>query len=696
MTIMIPNNYVGTCPVAQVLYKNLDKQLGCNDKVVQYLSPNNRLLGALFWVQHKSQSLFIYLVDSSESSMNLEGFGLQKNSEQLNEFLKNGEIPDLLSLQQQLLPKIMRKHCHELAPFVVINPYANNKSKHFAIKSRGLFFFGKDLIKSDKLGVLINRLLGMAGSKLLNQHIRSVFNCELIICNDDGGGNSSSPLNVKESLLDDNQELAIKTNIVSCNTNYQNDNCVLTSVSGGVSSGKTESLIKRTELITQLYPKSKIVIIAANSASKASLRERYGKKSSDKSIEIYSFYEWCKQQWSKLQIQSSKHLVEEAELVSLIEVQLKKHLEDNNISQYVFLQELEFIYGRKIFYEKEYLSSQAVARPYALDSAQFTHIWRAILTLKNELSLRNWLLPARVPQLFWDKLQEMPEQVCYDYILVDDADFLPPIAFDLFKKLIKPESGQLFVTLNSYLGGQGINQSWGDEGIEEATGQNIGLVNSYQVNPAILNAANAFLQNRMSDYSQQLAFDNDFYDVEESVETPLPRLLHFLLGADENNRLLNEIKERVHNGCKPEEILIICNDNEISQLTTLIGETLNIPVDNLNDFYFISHQKRKGLGICNYLQAQGLTASYVFVFGLSQLFVGEKVAEKDEAEQYQAKRRQNTRLITQAMTRARKELTLFLVAEEIPQAFINAHIKIPTSGSDNNDTSVVCYLRKLG
>ena len=50
------------------------------------------------------------------------------------------------------------------------------------------------------------------------------------------------------------------------------------------------------------------------------------------------------------------------------------------------------------------------------------------------------------------------------------------------------------------------------------------------------------------------------------------------------------------------------------------------------------------------------------------------------------------------MTRARKELTLFITTNKIPQAFITPYIKIPTSINENNEeiVSVVSYLRKSG
>ena len=685
MTIMIPNNCIDTCPIAQVLYRNLCTQLGSKDRVVQYLTPKTDLPGPLLWVQHQRQSLFIYLANSTETNIDLNKF---------DKLLENKEVSQLLALQKQLLPETLYPHCDKLVPFLIINPYASNTQSHLALKSLGLYFSGKELIKSNKLGTLVYKLLGIVGSELLYQYIRHVFNPELIISKNSVGSTDhvdsreTKFLAIKESLLDENQEVAIKADIVLHSKDYRSDNYNLTGASGCVASGKTETLFQRVKLIKQFKPDSKVVIITANYASQARLRKRENTINSDRATEIFSFTEWGKQQ-----LKPSEHLVDHTELAKTIDTLLKQHLDVNGISQFIFLRELDFIYGRKIFYENDYLSTQNVARTYHLNPAQLSQIWRSVLTLKNEFSQKNWLLPARIPQLLWDRLQEKPVNINYDHVLIDDAHLLPPIAFELFKKVIKPKSGQMFITQNPNQGIINPSQLWKDAKLD-LRGHNTRLVNPYQINLQIINASRAFFLNRQPDAYDQNIVEN----IKESQKTPSPRLLHFHSEADEQNRLLNEIKKLLHAGCDPQEILIISNDSEIVQLKKLIGGTLNVPVDWLNDFHFNSHKQRSGLGICNFMEAQGLNAAYVFIFGLKQLFEREGKAEKTGATQYQAKQVENTRLIAMAMTRARKELTLFITTNKIPQAFITPYIKIPTSINENNEeiVSVVSYLRKSG
>ena len=686
---MNPKNSVDASPIAQVLYKSLETQLGSSDRVVQFITLNSPFSGALFWVQHQHQSLFIYLAHSTDRAINLDTLNQENNGsvtdkDDLSHLLNNKEVSQLLTLQRQLVPEALHSHSAKLAPFIVIDPYSSSAKKHIFLKSKGLYFFGKELIKSNKFGFLIYKLLGLASSNFVYHHMRRVFNPEIIINNSQDKENIS---NIKDNLLDEEQEVAAKTDIVLQESDYRSHNYNLTGVNGCVASGKTEALIHRLKLIKQFKPNSNVVVITANSASQVALRERYEKTDYDKSVDIFSFNEWAKRE-----LKPSGHLVDHIELTKIITAQLSKHLDANGISRSVFLRELDFIYGRNIYYEKDYLSSQNITRPYSLSEEQFNHLWRAVLTLKNELSSKNGLLPVRIPQLLLDKVMDMLVTTSFDHILVDDAHLLPPIAFELFKKMLKPKTGQLFITQNPNQGVMNPCQLWRDSNLD-LRDQSTRLCNIYKVNLAVINASRAFYLNRLPNEDNQEILQN----LKESPDSLLPQLLHFHSEKDEENRLLNEVKKQVYAGCNPKEILIVTNHKKTAHIARLLSETLGVSVDILNGSFYNSHRKRSGLGVCDFMQAQGQSASLVFIFGLKQLFERENEVEFG-TNQYQTKLVENTRLISMAMTRAKKELTLFITAEEIPKAFITPYIKIPTDANmpTSGKISIVRYLQTSG
>ena len=695
MTIMIPPQCVDTCPIAQTLYKELNTQLNDSDRVVQCLLSSEALTGVLLWVKHERQSLFIYLANSIEETIDIS---VAKQSG-LNTFLENDQIAALLELQHALLPSKLHTYRAKLAPMLIINPYDESQQR-VVLKTQGLFFFGKSLIKSDALGNIIYKLMGASVSSVVMQQMRSVFSPEVIICS--GFDEQSSALGLElepeldkilnRTLLDDEQELALKVNILSRNQDQYN----LTGVIGGFHSGKTEVLIHRAKLIKQLEADSKVIIFTANSASQAAIKKRFEQlnKYLDEPkthLEIFSFDEWCKQQ-----LRPSEHLIDKTELNKIIKQRLKNHLEANNISAAVFLRELDFIFSRNIFYENDYVSARRFSETdqpetnqlesEQLEEQQLNHIWKALLTLKNELSLRNWLLPSSFSQLLFDKFQVQSPSGLYDYVLVDDIQYLPPIAFDLFKKILKPETGQLFVSQNPAQSITNACYLWEDVK-HEFHDRSTHLHQIYQINPAIINAAHAFYLNRLPN-QEVLAF------LPEKTEAQtLPQLFHFPSKQDEDNRLLNEVNRKIHKGINPKELVIITvTSTEAERLKGLMSETLKTPVELLDEGYYKSHrEKNKGLKICTLKQAYGISAPYVYLCGLADLLDTETKISSNE-NQCHTTLIENTQLLSMAMTRATKELSLFITAAEIPPVFKSPYISTPTAENPNKKTSKVSYL----
>ena len=686
MATMVPKDCVDSCPIAQVLYKNLYTQLGSGDRVVQQLASSKKITGSLFWVQHRQRSLFVYLASSVESNIDVSTI----NQAGLSQFLENPEVLKLLSLQKSLLPEALHSYAAKLIPFLVLNPYAKNTDQNIALKKHGLYFSGKETIKSSKIGMLIYKLLGVPASALAYDHIRYMFNPEIIL----DTSKSKRLSSLKDNLLDNEQEVAMKADIVLHSQNRRSNNCNLFGVNGGVNSGKSEILLQRAKLIRQSSSDSNVIIITSNHSSQEALKKRFQNiASKEHYIEIFSFNEWCKQQ-----IRPDESLIDEDELEKIINSRLKNHLDVNDIDLSMFLRELDFIYGRKIFYENEYLSTFNLPRPYKLTEKKLHIIWKAHLTLKNELSVRNYLLPLSFPQLLLDRLQENPCQKAYDHILVDDGQLLPPIAYELFKVMLKPVTGQLFIVQNTKQSAVNHCKLWKDSKLD-LRGESIRLVNHYEINPAIINASYAFSINRLANEAiyKILPISKDL------TKNPLPQLLHFYSEKDEENRLLNELKKKIHAGEDLTNILLISSDEKIANLIKLISETLNVPVDLLSNDASSGyqrdhqgHQKRTGLGLCSFSKAQGLTASYVYIFGLQAFFNTEKSIEAGTS-QCQIKLIENTQLISMLMTQAKKELSLFITAEKVPKAFISPHIDIPTDKKNNQKAaSSVSYLRQSG
>lgn len=675
--MMIPKNCADTSKAAQGLYNTLYEVLGPEYIVIQHLSLPENLKGSFLWVQHGQRSLFLYLSHATKDDFDLNKIENARPSD----LVRNTEIMELLKLQKQLLPKQLITHKAQLVPLLIVFPNISKKKLSIGIRSKGLYLLSSGFLKADKLGSLIHKLLGEAYSQKVHNYIRHIFSPETLI---------STQKNIELSqigkhLLDVDQEIAMKADIILSENLKRTNNCNLTGINGGPSSGKSEALIRRAKLIRQFHPEKSILILTLNKASQKSLKKRYTDISpQDKKTVVLCINEWCQQR-----LIVSNKLVHTDDVVEIIESKIIPILKENGLSLSVFLHELNFIHGRAIFYEKDYVEKTQTSQPYHLSKEHYPLIWKAVLTLKNELSTRGFTLWSELPQLLWDSLQSNLFNDSYDHILVDNSHHLPPIAFDLLRKMLEPKSGQLFITQDPNQGVINPCSLWKDTGFD-LRNHSSRLNRSYEINPYILNAANALYLKRLPEEMDKHILQN----LPITIDKPIPELLHFHTKKDEENRLLNEVKHHIKIGQNLQDILIVTNNKETTQyIANLIKETLETTVDILADAQMQNNHHRSGIGICSFMETQGLTASFVFIFGIQDLLDSEKNIEHGTSG-HQALVIENTKKLSNTMTRARKKLTLFITADKIPDDFISPHIKIPTANTSSN--AEIRYLSNSG
>lgn len=669
MTMMIPEYCIDKNPVAESLYQNLYNQLGPDYKVIQYIKSSEKkasdspLDGSLFWIQFKQQSLFLYLSNAPADCFDSEK---SDNEESLkNKLHDHPEITALIKFQTRLTPPQLQDYKAHLTPFLMIFSNIDKDKLNIRIKSLGIYLLGKDKLAYNGLGDLIYKLLGKPLSPSIHHYLRCEFNPELAIFSHQ----------VDNSLLDNEQEAAVKVAMQLSKNNRRSEHLNLHGVNGDINSGKSEVVLQRAKLINQSTKESngnikKVLILSPNEITQTSLNKRYYTLfPTDKKTEILSLSQWCDQL-----LKPTKTLIDKDHVEELISRSIRHRLEENDVSLAIFCQELDFILGRIIFYESDYLKAKRLTQSYNLTEKKYKHIWKGLLTIKNELALRDSILSSELPQLLWESLQKESFKDQYDHILIDDAHLFPPIAFDLIKKAIKPDSGQLFIAQDPNQRIANACSLWKDTGLD-LRGHSVRLMNSYQINPYILNAASSFYLHRLPDDMDKTIHRN----LPKTSDNPMPQLLHFHSSKDEENRLLDKIKKLIHKGTALEDILLISVlDESIKSYKERLNQTLDIPVKILKG----ANNQSKGLGITSLLYAHGQKASYVFIIGLHHIYEAENSTEITSDER-KALLIENTHKLTMAMTCAKKELTLFITAKDIPRDFISPHIDIPSVNSES-------------
>ncbi|MCF6190393.1 MAG: hypothetical protein L3J51_07935 [Cocleimonas sp.] len=665
--MMIPKDCLDPNPATQALHQNLYNQLGPEYKVIQRLKnpikqhAGMTLDGTLFWVKFRQQSLFLYLSDAPSDFFDTT----QSKKSIKDRLLNNPEFLALMRFQTRLLPPKLHKHKASLTPFLMIFNNIDNDKLNIGIKSLGIYLFGKDkLASNNNLRELIKSFIGKPLSPAMRHHIRCEFSAELAIYSHQ----------VDKGLLDNEQEIAIKTGILKPIDKSRFEHLNLRSVHGDINSGKTETILHRAKLINQsgyFENNQKVLILSPDQTSKISLNKRYySLHPTDKNTEILSLTEWC-----ATLLKSKDKIVDEEDIFGLVNTAASNHLSKNKISIDIFFQELNFILGRTFFDQNDYLKADRSEQTCNLTKKQLKHIWKILQNIKSELALSSSVLAAELPQLLLKSLSStLPFKEHYDHVLIDDAHLFPPIAFELMRKVVKPKVGQLFISQNPNQRLINTCNLWKETSLD-LRGNCTSLMHNYQINPYILNAASSFFLHRLPE-AHDRAILRSLPDVSNN---PMPQLLHFHSTRDEKNRLLDKIKKLIHNDIKLKDILLITtHSGSIHYYEKLLAETLEIPVEVAND----GNKYRKGLGICSLSHAHGQVASHVFIVGLQHIYDAESNISKNYG-QYKSLVAENTHKLTMAMTCAKKDLTLFITSEVIPIDFISPHIDIPTINSEN-------------
>ena len=689
MAEMIPEYAVQASNATEKTHQKLSQMLGDGYKVVQYLrcdSPlfslaNNKNkipqsqssgIGSLFWIRKAQQSLFVYISNSSTNEISIDKTQQQSVRKELS---KSTEIKAILQLQQSLLPKGLHAHKSKLLPFLVFFPESNNKKIKISIKSLGLYLQGKESLEPAHLLTLLRTHMGMGLSPSVIDHMRRVFSPELILQQQN------------QLLLDDDQEIALKSELHLPIDARRSKNYNLRVLNGVAGSGKTQVLIRRALLIRTLFPTQKVLILCHNQAIKHSIALQYhqlnGKEQSDRKVTIAPFLDWCRKR-----LDISRDIVYENDVPDILERVIKRHAKENKevsdckLTESTLLREIGFIKDRLIFTESDYLDfKRPEQQDDALDENEKKKMWRAVMAFNQELTAKNKVLWRDIPRLLLESTETGKLLEHYDHILVDEGQYFAPIHYTLIKKSLKLHSGQLFITFDE---NQGLlnNRIHIEEIGLNLRGHSTRLLQSYRLNPFIMRAAHAVHLNRLPEESDDIFSNSSSINPDKTVTYRQPELLYFQSDKDEETRLIKEIYNLSKAGILEKDILIITSDpSNAHLLASAIRQNLKLSVD----LPTLSNNNPDALQVCPLDFATGLERPYVFLIGIQHLFTDVFLSENKQTDESHSRLIENTHKLYMGMTRASQQLTLMMVCDDIPEALITPHITIPTLPTNSSE-----------
>ena len=454
-----------------------------------------------------------------------------------------------------------------------------------------------------------------------------------------------------EFLLDYDQETALKTDLtLGENGEPLAQNFRLNLVNGVTGSGKSLILLYRLRLLNELYPGKSFLVLTHNRALIRDLESRYYRLTGQEpgNIDWYTFSRWCRAHWPPDEVWHDP--IGEEQRNNLLRQTKAQMPPKNRLTTGMLRSEVDWVKDNAITNRGGYLAADRRGRGFGLSQEQRGQVFTAIHQYQTQL--RPGIDWYDVPLKMWKFIQD--ERVTprrYDVVLVDEAQFFAPVWFEIVQRLVKPQTGHLFMAADPTQGFLRQGVSWKSLGLE-VRGRSYHLKQSYRTTRQILDFAAHFYQIRVPEDAERA--DILAPDLRHMPAGAPPQIISLTSPQDEIARIAHEVTALVQRGARRADILVLHADAMAAeQLITAIERKLGRgaaldPKDSHPGNY---------VRVTTINAGTGLEAAIVFLAGLNQLFEEEDSLRFSEDDSTQLVLN-NTRKIYMAATRAGQRLVM--------------------------------------
>jgi superfamily I DNA/RNA helicase len=464
-------------------------------------------------------------------------------------------------------------------------------------------------------------------------------------------------------LLDAQQERAVKDDLElppeqqSASKDFQ-----VGIVNGVAGSGKTLILLYRLRLLQAYFPAQRFLVLTHNRPLIRDLKSRYRRLTGGlpRTITWETFNGFCRRHWPPGDEFPWVDPLNRGQRDTFIQTAWAGHLAGSSISAASLGSELDWYKDRVPVDRAGYLKADRKGRGFGLTQEQRIRMWDAMMQYQSEIKAAQAMDWGDVPRRMWHFLREGKVSLpLYDVVLIDEAQFFAPIWFDILKRIVKPQSGHLFIAADPTQGFLGRGTSWRSIGID-ARQRTHNLRRSYRTTYEILNFATLLYRKRAptNDADDEI-LEPDLMNMPRGV---LPVLVPVRGAQDEISVVTTEIAALHRSGYPLRDVLVLHAEYGVDALIRSINRQLGEgkavdPKDSLPG---------DCVRVTTLNAGTGLESPVVFLVGLNRLFEREqslRLSEED-AEQLIL---ENTRKLYMAATRAGQRLVI-TYAGQVPQA----------------------------
>ena len=420
-------------------------------------------------------------------------------------------------------------------------------------------------------------------------------------------------------------------------------------VTGVAGSGKSLVLLYRAMLQARLHPAARMLVLTHNKPLNGELRQRFERLCPGSRAEWANFSQWCRRvagaRWKIIQPWERETLLRELAAADAALARLPLN----------FLgEELDWMRDHGLSSRAEYLAVERTGRKRPLQDEQRSAVFSLLEKYRAGLDrrgLEDW--PGTVAAV-WQKVQRgelaLPR---YDFVFIDEAQFFAPTWFQLVKRCVRPETGQLFLAADPTQGFLKRRQSWAASGLD-VRGKSARLQRCYRNTREILECAAAFYQSRLAPDEEEINLPAPA-DLARLPRGERPVFLPVDSPQGERARVANEIAAALRAGADPAHFLVLHDDD---RLVAPFIETLNRTMGRPTAHDLRRHPPSPGkVRVCSLNAATGLESPVVFLCGSDGLLEKENALGLGDDEKSELIR-DNTRRIYMAMTRASQKLVV--------------------------------------
>jgi UvrD-like helicase C-terminal domain/Type III restriction enzyme, res subunit len=438
-------------------------------------------------------------------------------------------------------------------------------------------------------------------------------------------------------------------------------------VNGIAGSGKTLIAINRALLLSELYPKQRIVILIHNTPIVADINAKLRRTRGElpPNLEIETFFGWVCRQWRRA-FNRSPQILDGKLLVSAVEA-IRARQPDLKLSTQQLIDEFDFINQSLIYDEPSYLQAPRIGRGFSLRMNERDQVWQQFAALTEFLLNSEQQMWSTLPATMCATHDALPRLEKFHHVLIDEAQFFAASWFEMVKHSMQ-QNGKLFLCADPNQGFMKSRLSWKSVGLN-VVGKTKRLHKSYRTTRAILEAANQLLRDLRKPGSEDYlepVFDGMPYGVP-------PSLIYVDSPRDALDRLANEVAHQQTESKLPlSTILVIYGENlrgeviwkRIRQHTSMISvwwfnekTQKKFPPDGYDKDY---------LRMAYLDSATGLEGAVVFLIGMEDVLLGNRPHEISN-EEWTERQEESKRKLYMAMTRAGQRLVL-ITSSKLPYA----------------------------